>query len=79
MEKSFLLKTSERLRIIKTYNISGIMTHVFANPGELKLQLFYEDVDFELLQAKGWCLPDAKRSLSAVPPSKLIALANKEV
>ena len=38
------------------YNIPCIITHVLvcANPGELKLQLFYKDVNFELLQPKGW-------------------------
>ena len=41
--------------IIKTYNIPGIITRVpvRVNPGELELQLYYKDVDFELLQAKG--------------------------
>ena len=38
------------------YKIPSIITlvQVHANPGELELQLFYKDADFELLQAKGW-------------------------
>ena len=46
------------LRLV--YNIPSIITRVpvCVNPGEFKLQLFYEDVDFELLQAKGWQMSD---------------------
>ena len=40
-----------QLQIITTYNICGIITRVFADPGELGLQLFYKDVDFDPLQA----------------------------
>ena len=45
-----------KLHIIKMYNIPGIITRVpvHANPGELELQLFYKNLDVELLQAKGW-------------------------
>ena len=46
----FSARNISTTKIIKMYNIPGIITCVLvrATPGE------YKDVDFELLQAKGW-------------------------